>query len=85
MLVCALQLQVRWTLPRFRYDQVMRLMWQNILPLALANIFVTALLVYADASLEVLLGLGALTTAAGAGVVLMGPRRPAARALGAPR
>jgi NADH-quinone oxidoreductase subunit H len=37
-----LQMALRWTLPRFRYDQVMDLCWKTILPLALANIFVTA-------------------------------------------
>ena len=34
---------VRWTIPRFRYDQVMRLGWKVLLPLSLANIFVTGL------------------------------------------
>lgn len=32
---------IRWSLPRFRYDQVMRLGWKIILPLSLVNIFVT--------------------------------------------
>jgi len=35
---------VRWTLPRFRYDQLMRLGWKNLIPLAFANIFATGLL-----------------------------------------
>jgi NADH-quinone oxidoreductase subunit H len=33
---------VRWTIPRFRYDQLMRLGWQMLIPLAIANIFITA-------------------------------------------
>ena len=38
---CWFLLLFRWTLPRFRYDQVMALCWKNMLPLCLANIMVT--------------------------------------------
>ncbi len=37
-----LLMALRWTLPRFRYDQVMDLCWKTILPLSLLNIAVTA-------------------------------------------
>jgi NADH-quinone oxidoreductase subunit H len=37
------QMLIRWSLPRFRYDQVMDLCWKIILPLSVANVFVTAL------------------------------------------
>lgn len=36
---------VRWTLPRFRYDQTQKLGWNILLPISLANIFITALVV----------------------------------------
>ncbi len=38
---------VRWTLPRFRYDQLQMLGWKTLLPLSLLNIFVTSAIVVA--------------------------------------
>ncbi|MBI4398336.1 MAG: NADH-quinone oxidoreductase subunit H [Candidatus Omnitrophica bacterium] len=38
---CWFLMTIRWTLPRFRYDQLMRLGWTMLFPLAMANIVVT--------------------------------------------
>lgn len=43
LIMCWLLLVIRWTLPRFRYDQVMDLGWKRILPIALANVIVTSM------------------------------------------
>ncbi len=43
VILCWLQMLVRWSLPRFRYDQIMHLGWKIMLPLALANLVVTAI------------------------------------------
>jgi len=44
LLLCWFQLAIRWTLPRFRADQLMSLGWKILLPLSLANVMVTALI-----------------------------------------
>ncbi|MGV3460708.1 MAG: NADH-quinone oxidoreductase subunit NuoH [Flavobacterium sp.] len=36
---------VRWTVPRFRYDQLMRLGWKMLIPLSIANIVITAIVI----------------------------------------
>jgi NADH-quinone oxidoreductase subunit H len=47
LLLCSFQILVRWTLPRFRWDQVLRFAWKFMFPLALANLAVTAVAVWA--------------------------------------
>lgn len=42
---CWLQILLRWSVPRFRYDQVMRLGWKMLLPLALFNVMITAVVI----------------------------------------
>jgi NADH-quinone oxidoreductase subunit H len=37
---------VRWTIPRFRYDQLMNVGWKMFIPLSLGNILLTGLVMY---------------------------------------
>ncbi len=49
--LCWVQLTIRWTLPRFRYDQLMRLGWRKLLPASLVNILATGLLILVVSSI----------------------------------
>ena len=46
LLFMGLFIWVRWMLPRFRYDQLMDIGWKRFVPLAIANIVVTAIYLY---------------------------------------
>ncbi|HTP98246.1 MAG TPA: complex I subunit 1 family protein [Casimicrobiaceae bacterium] len=46
-IMCSFQILVRWSLPRFRYDQLLRFAWKFMFPLALVNMCVTVLIVWA--------------------------------------
>ena len=46
LLVCSFQILIRWSLPRFRYDQVLSFAWKFMLPLSLLNLVVTAIFVW---------------------------------------
>ncbi|MFL5303205.1 MAG: complex I subunit 1/NuoH family protein [Anaeromyxobacteraceae bacterium] len=58
LLLCWVQLVVRWTLPRFRFDQIQKLCWKILLPVTLANVFITGALILIDPSLELLAVVG---------------------------
>jgi NADH-quinone oxidoreductase subunit H len=47
MLLCSFQILIRWSLPRFRYDQVLKFAWKFMLPLALVNLVVTVVWMWA--------------------------------------
>lgn len=46
LLVSSFQILVRWSLPRFRYDQLLLFAWKFLLPLGVANLAVTAILLW---------------------------------------
>ncbi|MBX7099522.1 MAG: NADH-quinone oxidoreductase subunit H [Myxococcaceae bacterium] len=71
ILLCYLQLAIRWTFPRFRYDQIQTLGWKILLPMGLVNLFVTGALILWDPTLRSLAIAGGLEIALIAAVTLV--------------
>ncbi len=46
VLLIAFMMVIRWTLPRLRYDQVMTLAWQSVIPISLIVVVATAVMIY---------------------------------------
>ncbi len=67
---------IRWTVPRIRYDQVLKLAWQALIPMTLAIVVATSVMVFLGwtASWQMLL----MNIALGAGFLLVGPLMPRA-------
>jgi NADH-quinone oxidoreductase subunit H len=45
VVLCWFQLMIRWSLPRFRYDQIMTLCWRYMLPISIVNVFLTGMFI----------------------------------------
>jgi NADH-quinone oxidoreductase subunit H len=43
-ILCYIFIWVRWTFPRFRYDQLMSLSWKFLIPISLINLVITSLI-----------------------------------------
>jgi NADH-quinone oxidoreductase subunit H len=77
IVVIWLQMTIRWLLPRFRYDQIQKLCWKVLLPVSLANVFVTAAAVLIDPSLQLLMWIGVATLVAIAAITAAASPAPA--------
>ncbi len=75
VLLCYLQLAIRWTFPRFRYDQIQSLGWKILLPMGLINLFVSTALILWDPTLRALAIVGLLELAGLAMLTLTPPRQ----------
>jgi NADH-quinone oxidoreductase subunit H len=77
IVLCWLQLTIRWLLPRFRYDQIQTLCWKMLLPAGLVNVFVTGAAILLDPSLQLLAWIGLAEIAVLVAITSAAARAPA--------
>lgn len=78
VMLCWVQLLIRWTVTRIRYDQIQTLGWKILLPLALTNVIVTGVLILLDQTLELLALVGIAQLVLLLGITVLYPaRKPA--------
>ena len=76
IVLCWLQLTIRWLLPRFRYDQIQTLCWKMLLPAGLVNVFVTGAAILLDPSLQLLAWIGVAEIAVLVAITAAAARAP---------
>jgi len=76
VLVVCFMMVIRWTLPRIRYDQVLKLAWQSLIPLSIAIVVATSVMVFMGwtATWQMLL----MNIAVAAGALIVAPLMPKA-------
>lgn len=76
LLICFMMV-IRWTLPRLRFDQVMQVAWQSVIPMSLVLVVATAVMVYfGQTGLVPMLAMNIVFTVAMLAFIPMLPKQP---------
>ena len=76
-LLLFLMMWIRWTLPRFRFDQLMKLAWRGLIPIMLVMLLLSTLVIHFAPFDSPRWGLLAVNVIVFVGAMLLGPKLPA--------